>query len=177
MQKEHITLTYDPGRADGPWFMSVGATSYPKGKGKYDKIKIDQGELGEIIFKIETKGILFGKTPIEVSLYPGQPGPGIPGQFTPVFGKDEKTSAEQKDILIVTDLNIDKVPTEYYYKLNFDTVPSLDPIIQNGCCRPEPVPLVGSNMSLVAESNALAALLLGAVVIAFTALRLRYRRS
>lgn len=169
MEKKYITLSFDPDRPDGPWFMSTGALDKPKGHGKFDPIKVPKGKPAELIFKIQTKGIEFRKgEPIEISLIPGQDPPGDVRQFT--------WPTDAKGTLVVKDANQDSEHTDYYYKLNFDNGTSLDPIIQNGCCKAL-APATGWNMSLVTESSALAALLLAAVAIVLAAMRLRRARA
>ena len=160
MEKKYITLSYDAGRVDGPWFLSTSLVKPPKGKGDYETLKIVKGKPAELNFRIETNGIKFSvDNPIEISLIANQDPPGDLSQFPLPKGGEDK--------LTVEDANTDQTPTDYYYKLNFDNGTSLDPIIQNGCCR----------MSLVSESSAFPALLLAALVILLTALHRRWAKA
>jgi hypothetical protein len=126
MKTEYISLWYKPNEPDGPWHMSTSPTKTPKGKDKYDKIKVDPGDTAVLKFTIKTKDIHFNPAnPIDIR--PADPQkPGDPAQFTKTIDKD--------GVLNVNDPNSDAAPTDYYYQLNFVDKPSLDPIIQNGCC-------------------------------------------
>ena len=170
--KPNITLTYDPTKAGGPWFTSNDPTKFPKPGSQTGKIKVAKGDDAEITFTIKTKDINFikddavtGKKPIEISLAPNQTEPDLSTQFTWIGGGT--------DTLTVTDPNDDQNLTEYYYKLNFDTVPSLDPIIQNGCCQRSDG---GGGFQLLSGSG-LALVLLAAAAIALIVLRSRRNRA
>lgn len=162
--KHTITLTYDPTKAGGPWFTSDDPTKFPKPGSQTAKIKVAKGDDAEITFSIKTKDINFAKErPIEISLSSGQNGPDNSQQFTWTPGGT--------DTLTVTDPNTDQYLTEYYYKLNFDGKPSLDPIIQNGCC--QRADSGGGFLSFFTEPAGIAVLLLAVAVIALVALRMR----
>lgn len=163
MKNHTIRLEYDPRDPAGPWLMSVGTTKYKKGKGNYDKIKIEKHDLGMLYFNIETSGIKFHPTnPIEIKaadpLIPGNP-----KQFVP--------KVLPSGVLKVESPNSDPVPTEYYYQLNFIGADPLDPIIQNGCCGHNLV--AKSEMRLNVDPGAVAIPLLAFAIIVFVAARTR----
>jgi len=167
VKTKHITLLYQPGWEDGPWFMSTKSNEPPKPKDDYSILQFVRNEPGEMIFTIGTKHINFRTDdPITITLVPGQT-TDKPTTFPTVKGGSNK--------LTITNPNTDQTTTNYEYKLFFDTAPPLDPIIQNGCCR---LPLVreGEKMNLVAESGAIGALMVAAVLIFLGASRMRWTR-
>lgn len=168
MKTDNISLTYGPDGYPGQWWMSISPNQYGDGPGNYKKLKAKVGEADTYKFKIKTEKINFTKDkPIEISLAPGQTGPGDPGQFT--------WTGEGTDTLTVTNPNKDSGSTDYYYKLNFDNGTSLDPIIQNGCCRMAPAP--GTGMSFLSDPGAIA-IAAGAILIAvLIVMRLRRARG
>lgn len=166
MKTENISLTYGSDAFPNQWAMSVAPTEFPKGPGNYPKLKAKAGEADVYKFKIKTENIKFATDKaIEISLAPGQSGPGDPGQFT--------WSGQGTDTLTVNNPNKDGAETNYYYKLNFDNSTSLDPIIQNGCCRVAPPGDGGGFLSFFSEPAGIAVLLLAVAVIALVALRMR----
>jgi hypothetical protein len=156
VEQKLITLSYEPGKAGGPWFMSTKLSEHPKGKAEYGVLQFVKGQPGEMIFKIATKNIKFrDDDPIVITATSKD------GDITQ-FGKPPGGG----DAIKVGNGNKDLVPTNYEYDLHFDNGTSLDPIIQNGCCR----------MSMVSDSGAIHALLVAAVLIILGAARLRWAR-
>ncbi len=126
--KADVVLSYKEKDGKYEWYMATDPAKYPDGPGKYGKLTVDKGNDGVFTFAIKTKDINFDPTnPIQVSLAPGSSGPDNSQQFTHTFLAPNK--------LQLSDGNIDSQATDYYYKLNFNNQSSLDPIIQNGCCR------------------------------------------
>ncbi len=153
--KADVKLVYTGVGQGGEWKMAVGM-GHATGAGHYPKLRVDKYNDGQFSFHINTSNrITFAKdNPIEFSK------DGVPlsadelAQFS-VFGAGT-------DTLVVKDSNTVSVPTEYYYKLNFDGAQPLDPIVANGCCSSK---AAGDNFRLTSEPGVEVAIIGTAVLI------------
>lgn len=110
---------------------------------------------GDITFKIiGSSGAKFAKAnpfiPTQID------GPSAASQFSVVSGAGT-------DQLVVKNLNSNSGETDYYYQLNFEGAPPIDPIITNGCCQ--------SRLSYPLAEYALAGVAILMAVIALFAMR------
>lgn len=166
-EKPDITLKYKDNAGKMEWTMQAGAGKPEKGPGNYDKLVVGQGDNGIFTFAIKTNGIKFDPAnPIEIKL--AGTGTDMSDQFM--------HKIVDETVLIVADPNSDQVPTEYYYKLNFQGAGPLDPIITNGCCKTLVAPTEPGGIQLMSIEGAIAVLLAAAVLAAvFTAVVRQFR--
>ena len=130
--KEEVKLWYkDNAEGKKEWSMKPGQKP-EAGPGNYEKLIVGKGDNGIFTFVIQTPKIAFHPDkPIEFRLEGS--GTDLSDQFMHAIVDGTK--------LVVADPNSDSVLTEYYYKLNFvstnssDPITPLDPVIQNGCCK------------------------------------------